>query len=589
MKRNQALDRNQIVIVCLFVICLLLTLVIFYVSNHAEQTNSGTKSIVTSKDLVEVYAFLEQDEALRDILDGRAEEEPFSYNDYREFLEEIHVWDAVAFEQLPGWDASGKKKLTYEMLLRSRDLVAELFEMSSFKESETLSEESNASMDDPTDDRKTVDEHTTVRVLLLQEKQALRENVYFSSNGPYTITWEDRQTEKKKNKVTNARQLKLDLGESAKIASKDGELYLTDEKGDRISLGYRGTFLITHQENGFVLINEVEIEDYLYGVVQSEMPAYFETEALKAQAVCARTYIVSQLMQDHYPQYDADVDDSVNYQVYNKAAPDERVLAAVDATKGMIITKNDTPIHAYFFSTSHGITSGREIWGLSDLDYLMPVCGNKNSQTVDLSEEEAFRTYIREVNEDDYDRSAVYYRWKSYIDLSARLDEMHSLLYKIDEMRPDCVIIKNTLGEEIPATELSQWKQPSRLQVLERSPSGAVLRLQIVFSEGTVELSNESFIRQIVGLWVDTMQDKDGNFVSAGELLPSVYFYVQPIKDGIVLFGGGFGHGIGMSQYGADGMAKEGADMKQILNFYYQNVELSKIYANDTSKEQVRN
>ena len=88
---------------------------------------------------------------------------------------------------------------------------------------------------------------------------------------------------------------------------------------------------------------------------------------MKAQAVCARTYIVTQLMQDNYPQYDADVDDSVRFQAYNKAAPDTRVVEAVDATRGQILSKDGLPINAYFFSTSHGVTSGREIWGLSAL------------------------------------------------------------------------------------------------------------------------------------------------------------------------------------------------------------------------------
>lgn len=126
---------------------------------------------------------------------------------------------------------------------------------------------------------------------------------------------------------------------------------------------------------------------------------------------------------------------------------------------------------------------------------------------------------------------------------------------------------------------MDDWEEALQLKVLERSSSGAVLRLLIVFSGGEVELSNENYIRQVLGIWMNLLQDQDGNAVKTGEMLPSVYFYVQPIKEGIVLFGGGMGHGIGMSQYGANGYAKQGADLEDILNLYYQDVELKQIYS----------
>ena len=284
-------------------------------------------------------------------------------------------------------------------------------------------------------------------------------------------------------------------------------------------------------------------------------------------------------MQENYPQYEADVDDSVRFQAYNKSAPDERALEAVDATRGMILVESGLPINAYFFSTSHGVTSGREIWGLSELDYLQPVCGRPDVKLPDLSDEESFRTYIRGSNAKDYDASSSYYRWKAALDVSAHLEEVKTLLRGIDEIRTDCVIIKDSAGQEVPIVVMDSWDEVQQLKVLERSASGAVLRLLIVFSDGSAELSNENYIRQVLGIWMETLQDKDGSFVKVGELLPSVYFYIQPVKEGIVLFGGGLGHGIGMSQYGANGLAAKGADMEEILDFYYQDVELQQLYS----------
>jgi stage II sporulation protein D len=74
------------------------------------------------------------------------------------------------------------------------------------------------------------------------------------------------------------------------------------------------------------------------------------------------------------------------------------------------------------------------------------------------------------------------------------------------------------------------------------------------------------------------LYDKDGNMLSLSGMLPSVSFYVQSAKDGTWLIGGGNGHGVGMSQYGADGMAAQGADMETILGFYYQGAELTRLY-----------
>ena len=485
--------------------------------------------------------------------------------------------DAGNFEEILDWDARKDEGVSADVLAESRDMIAELFETTEAeqeKREEPPVVEALPSMPQ-------IDENTTIRVLLLQDGMPVAKEIRFSANEAYSISWCGKTKEKKKNQVIRAGQLKLEVGQSAVVQSKKGEIYLADEQGNRDTLGFSGSFRITRYDDGYAVVNEVKIEDYLYGVVQSEMPAYFEKEALKAQAVCARTYIVTQLMQDNYPQYDADVDDSVRFQAYNKAAPDTRVVEAVDATRGQILSKDGLPINAYFFSTSHGVTSGREIWGLSALDYLQPVRGNKDTDMPDLSDEETFRTYIRESDADDYDAPSSYYRWKATLDIGSHLSDVKTLLRGIDEVQPECVIIRDSHGQETTAVAMDSWEEAQQLKVLERSSSGAVLRLLIVFSDGEVELSNENYIRQVLGIWMNTLQDKDGSKVKPGDMLPSVYFYVQPVKDGIVLFGGGLGHGIGMSQYGANGLAKQGADMEEILDFYYKDICLEQLYCED--------
>jgi stage II sporulation protein D len=423
-----------------------------------------------------------------------------------------------------------------------------------------------------------VDENTQVHILLLQDGEEVGPEIYFSANAPYEITFHGETKTKKKNQVIHAGQLKLAVGESAEVECEKGKLYLADSSGERKSLGYEGSFIITRYEEGYALVNEVDIETYLYGVVPSEMPAWFEEEALKAQAVCARTYIVMQLQSSNYPEYGAAVDDSVSYQVYNQVSADERVLAAVDATRGFVLTVDQLPINAYFFSTSDGVTNGLEVWGGESVDYLGSVRGKAGGDLSDLSTEKAFYRFINETDAEDYDYSSIYYRWRASLDLSSNFDQVKSKLQGIDEARSGCVIIRSSDGKQLSFHQLDSWKEARSLQVLERSAAGSVLSLSIVCDEGTIEVSGEHYIRQVLGLWMDALYDKDGNALTLSGMLPSASFYVQPVKEGIVLIGGGNGHGIGMSQYGADGMAAQGADMETILDFYYQGVELTRLY-----------
>lgn len=575
MKKKHFFDKNQMVVVGLLLICVLLVFTIFFISNRTVPSAREDQTCVTRADVAEAYAFLNQDEAIWAALDSSSSDEVFTYGAYREFLEQLHLWDAVHFTELLDWETQKDEGVSPDLLAESRNVVAELFETTVAEQEKR--EEPVVSQAVPSMPQ--VDENTMIRVLLLQNGEPLAKEIRFSANEEYSVSWSGKTKKKKKNQVLHTGQLKLQVGQSALIQSDQGELYLTDENDSRSTLGYSGCFRITRYTDGYAVVNEVKIEDYLYGVVQSEMPAYFETEALKAQAVCARTYIVTQLMCDHYPEYGADVDDSVRFQVYNKSAPDARIMDAVDATRGQILSKDGFPINTYFFSTSHGMTSGREIWGLSSLDYLQPVRGKKDAQLADLSDEERFRVYLRELDADDFDAASAYYRWKATLDIGEHLPEVKALLRGIDEKQPECVIIRDSDGQKLTVAAIGDWKEALQLKVLERSSSGAVLRLLIVFADGEVELANENYIRQLLGIWTNVLQDKDGNRVQAGELLPSVYFYVQPIQEGIVLFGGGLGHGIGMSQYGANGLAKQGVDMEEILCFYYKNVALQQLYS----------
>jgi stage II sporulation protein D len=224
------------------------------------------------------------------------------------------------------------------------------------------------------------------------------------------------------------------------------------------------------------------------------------------------------------------------------------------------------------------VTNGLEIWGGENVSYLTNVRGKSGEELPDLSDEDSFRSFIDKMDEEDYDFSGSYYRWRACLDLSRDFSQVKAKLQGIDESRPDCVIIKDNDGEELSISELDGWKEVLGLRILERSASGAVLRLSILCDQGSAELTNEHDIRQVLGIWMDTLYNKDGDELTVSGMLPSASFYVQSLKEGVTLVGGGSGHGIGMSQYGANGMAAQGMDMETILGFYYQGTELMRLY-----------
>ena len=123
-------------------------------------------------------------------------------------------------------------------------------------------------------------------------------------------------------------------------------LTLNSIKRSQGAPSFRGVLEVTREKQGFRVINQVDLESYLKGVVPSEMPVDAPAEALCAQAVCARTYAVRQIREERMKEWDADVDDTISCQVYNNISEQAASSQAVDATRGMIILSDGEPIEA---------------------------------------------------------------------------------------------------------------------------------------------------------------------------------------------------------------------------------------------------
>ena len=298
---------------------------------------------------------------------------------------------------------------------------------------------------------------------------------------------------------------------------------------------YRGVieFLYSPKLNSFILVNHVNIEEYVFGVVASEMPSIFPVEALKSQAVIARTYGIKAL--GKHKQWGYDVCDTQNCQVYGGVkAERERTNAATEATMGMVLTYKNKPIEAVFSSNCGGFTQSSKEAGWYYNEYLQPVSDyhdfdSENLQPYHFKEllqhtRGAYSRYFKNV-------SPATFRWTRYIE--------EPQLRAVVKARKD-------IGE-IQA-----------IVPLKRGKSGYVNGIKIVGANGSLILSKENEIKKYLALG----------------MLRSSYFIVEPklennVPKAFIFYGGGWGHGVGLCQTGTGGRADAGQNYEDILKHYY--------------------
>lgn len=426
----------------------------------------------------------------------------------------------------------------------------------------------------------------TVKVLLLNNGAIHYKQVYLMGDTGCSVKKDKKKLKYKKSDVVQVKKLQVKKGSYliAEPAKSSGKLFLADRKGNKISNGYYGSLIVYRDKEGYYIVNKVNIEKYLYSVVASEMPSYFAIEALKAQAVCARSYVYRQMAANDHQKYHAQIDDSTNYQVYNKSKASSVDVQAVKATAGEVMYAQGGIVNAYYFSSSHGYTSGMEIWNQDEADHpylraksLDP--SEKGNTKFDLSDEASFKAFITSQKAASYDDGSRYYRWTAKVEPSACLKELKERIRQRREINPGNVTLYSTAGnkaKKVPS--LKGFGGFKKLYCAKRGKSGAVLTLTIVFEFGKANIKSEYNIRSVLGCALEQITYADGGTDTDSRFLPSAYFSIsfQEKSRRYLLSGGGNGHGMGMSQYGADGMAKAGWDYKKILRFYYDGIEIKK-------------
>ena len=413
---------------------------------------------------------------------------------------------------------------------------------------------------------------STIRVLLMDTgfQSCFHPQVDLKLNGAAVLEYEDADG--------NLHQEELEADSGFSITPEDERLtysgiIIRPEENDAITITsiersqgtpvYDGSLEIRREEEGLVLVNDLYLEDYLTKVVPSEMPPSYEMEALKAQAVCARTYAYRQIQGNAYSQYGAHVDDSTNYQVYNNTDTNSKTDEAVAATYGQMLFWDGNAIEAFYFSTSCGHTTDGSVWGAAGaaLPYLEAVELRERRETLDLTDNETFDEFIRNKNISSYDSSFPMYRWNTWI------------------------------SAELLSSKIEGVGQVQNMTVTQRGPGGIAQEIQIQGSQGTSQIRTQSKIRSVLGDASLVIHRNDGTDLEGSATLPSAFIsiHTQKAEDGSIgfqIYGGGYGHGVGMSQNGAQGMAREGKDYKEILDFFYRGADLvDRLEENETNTE----
>ncbi len=344
---------------------------------------------------------------------------------------------------------------------------------------------------------------------------------------------------------------------------------------------YYGVMEVVKHTDGLLLINEVFIEEYLYGVVPNEMPASYGLEALKVQAVCARSYAYNQLQQNRYRAYGAHVDDTVSCQAYNNYKEQLVSNNAVRETYGEVLKKGFDVVTTYYYSTSCGYTTNLGIWhSNSNDDYIAATRLNPSSEAIDLTNEEKFAQFIKTVDKTDYESGFALYRWNAKVSLetiSQMVNERLATRYKNSK----AYILTLENGKYV-SKEIGDIGNITKIETVKRLEGGVLDEIILHGTKASVKVISQANIRNVLGSKSLKLNNNSGGTTYSADL-PSAFLYFEPYYEGenlagYTFYGGGYGHGAGMSQNGAYAMTKAGMTYDQILYLFYKNTKIESVY-----------
>jgi SpoIID/LytB domain protein len=296
----------------------------------------------------------------------------------------------------------------------------------------------------------------------------------------------------------------------------------------------------------YTLVNTVPLETYVRGVLPHEIGTFAPKAALEAQAIIARTYALRNVRRFAVDNYQLCAD--THCQVYQGLSGVAKTTdQAIALTRGQVLTYNNKIVDALYSSTTGGVTANfSDIWNGEDRPYLKPVIDAPNQNlwnlsTQNLANSQNFRQFIQlktGFNESKWD----VFRWSRETDITRITKDLQKFL-------------------KAKKSPYAKFKQVQAMSIVERSSSGRILKLAIKTDIGVFTLEKDE-VRSAFAAPISTL------------------FYIQPLNKGqknlwgYAFIGGGLGHGVGLSQTGAQNLAKLGWSSAKILDFYYPGTQI---------------
>ncbi|CAC5345562.1 MULTISPECIES: SpoIID/LytB domain-containing protein [Planktothrix] len=330
------------------------------------------------------------------------------------------------------------------------------------------------------------------------------------------------------------------------ITSPQNVIQVSQKPNDPEPLVYGGSLRLQPDAYGtYTLVNNVPLETYLRGVVPHEIGAWPPAASIEAQAVLARTYALRNLQRFEADNYHLCA--NTDCQVYRGLTEVYSTTdQAIEVTKGLALTHNNNLTEAVYFSSSGGVTANyNDIWNGEPRPYLQGVIDAPNKiwdlSQQNLASEPNFRKFIN-LKTGFNETGELDFRWRGEATLEAIAEQLRSYLKR----------------RNLPQANL---KTVQKVEIVKRSPTGRVLKMIVTTDQGMLEIAKDE--------------------IQSAFLPPiSTLFYIDPVYNpnktlkGYVFVGGGFGHGVGMSQTGSYHLAKLGWSSEQILNFYFPGTQL---------------
>jgi SpoIID/LytB domain protein len=384
--------------------------------------------------------------------------------------------------------------------------------------------------------RSTYDTPFLKRMLLKKLQAAGYSNIYIETE----VLWEKPQVSFQIDKQTYQTSYLEVKSTKGLVKIKD------DSNGKGKWLNYGGSFTIQPNAYGdYTLVNKVDIETYLRGVVPHEIGSNAPLAAAQAQTIIARTYALRNTRRFQADNYELCA--TTHCQVYYGLSGTSSISdQAISSTAGLVLTYNNELVDALYSSTSGGITSYfSDVWNGDNRPYLKPVVDSPkalwNFEQNNLQSEENFKRFIS-LNQGFNETGRSLFRWNKKSTLPELTKDLQKYLTKTKH-------------------PLSSFQEIKGMKVVKRSNSGRILQLDVTTDLGIVKLEK--------------------NEVRSAFTPPrSTLFYLEPFYgqnqklEGYAFVGGGFGHGVGLSQFGSYNLAQIGWSAQKILQFYYPNTKV---------------